>query len=264
MGARVMIIGRQAGELPAGLPESDSGAEYVLAGTLEEVAAELPACDVVFHYGRPRDALSANWARTQPAALAARGRRRCRLDALPGARRERRGPDQLPRRLRHQPARASPVTDAGPGQGPAEHARGARSPRVAAPPGRAAGGKARGHRGCGLDRAQHGPPPARAGDGRDAGRAHGTARHGVRPGPGHQRPAAPAAGGRLAGGAPAPDLGDARADRRASVRLLAAGRALRELRPRTDRGPGRAGGGPPDGGAGWGRPRRLRAGATAG
>ena len=65
MGARVMIIGRQAGELPAGLPESDSGAEYVLAGTLEEVAAALPACDVVFHYGRPRDALSANWARTR-------------------------------------------------------------------------------------------------------------------------------------------------------------------------------------------------------
>jgi len=64
MGTRVMIIGRQAGELPAGLPESETGAEYVLADTLEEVAAALPACDVVFHYGRPRDALSANWDHT--------------------------------------------------------------------------------------------------------------------------------------------------------------------------------------------------------
>ncbi len=62
MPPRVMIIGRQAGEPPAGLPESHSGAEYVMAETMTDVQAHLADCDVVFHYGLPRDALSANWA----------------------------------------------------------------------------------------------------------------------------------------------------------------------------------------------------------
>jgi phosphoglycerate dehydrogenase-like enzyme len=64
MTARVMIIGRQAGLPPAGLPERQTGARYVMAESMAEVRAALPDCDVVFHYGAPRDALSANWGLT--------------------------------------------------------------------------------------------------------------------------------------------------------------------------------------------------------
>jgi phosphoglycerate dehydrogenase-like enzyme len=60
-----MVIGRQAGLFPEGLPESSSGAEYVMAETMADVRAHLGTCDVVFHYGRPRDALSANWELTE-------------------------------------------------------------------------------------------------------------------------------------------------------------------------------------------------------
>jgi len=60
-----MIIGRQAGEPPAGLPESETGARYVMAEGMDDVRAHLADCDVVFHYGHPRDALSANWALTE-------------------------------------------------------------------------------------------------------------------------------------------------------------------------------------------------------
>lgn len=59
--ARVMVIGTQAGASPAGLPESRSGACYIMADDMDAVRADLAGCDVVFHYGRPRDALSANW-----------------------------------------------------------------------------------------------------------------------------------------------------------------------------------------------------------
>jgi len=65
MTTRVMIIGRQAGTWPEGLPERETGAEYVMADTMDEVVADLAGCDVVFHYGHPRDALSANWALTE-------------------------------------------------------------------------------------------------------------------------------------------------------------------------------------------------------
>jgi phosphoglycerate dehydrogenase-like enzyme len=65
MPTRVMIIGRQADELPAGLPEDRSGAEYVVAESMDDVQTHLADCDVVFHYGDPRDALSANWALTE-------------------------------------------------------------------------------------------------------------------------------------------------------------------------------------------------------
>jgi phosphoglycerate dehydrogenase-like enzyme len=65
MPTRVMIIGRQADRPPAGLPENETGAEYVLAESMDEVRADLAGCDVVFHYGHPRDALSANWALTE-------------------------------------------------------------------------------------------------------------------------------------------------------------------------------------------------------
>jgi phosphoglycerate dehydrogenase-like enzyme len=65
MSARVMIIGRQADMFPEGLPESDTGAEYVMAESMDDVREHLAGCDVVFHYGRPRDALSANWELTQ-------------------------------------------------------------------------------------------------------------------------------------------------------------------------------------------------------
>ena len=64
MTTRVMVIGRQADEYPAGLPETRSGVEYVMADSMEAVRAHLADCDVVFHYGHPRDALSANWALT--------------------------------------------------------------------------------------------------------------------------------------------------------------------------------------------------------
>ena len=56
-----MIIGRQAGLPPAGLPESGTGAAYVMADSMDHVRAELAGCDVVFHYGPPRDALRAAW-----------------------------------------------------------------------------------------------------------------------------------------------------------------------------------------------------------
>ncbi len=65
MPTRVMVIGRQAGEPPAGLPERQTGAEYVMADTMAEVRAHLADCDVVFHYGRPRDALAVNWELTR-------------------------------------------------------------------------------------------------------------------------------------------------------------------------------------------------------
>jgi phosphoglycerate dehydrogenase-like enzyme len=58
---RVLVVGQQAGEPPTGLPESDSGASYVMAADMDTVRSHLAACDVVFHYGEPRDALRANW-----------------------------------------------------------------------------------------------------------------------------------------------------------------------------------------------------------
>ena len=65
MPPRVMVIGRQAGLFPQGLPESETGAEYVMAESMADVRARLAECDVVFHYGHPRHALSANWALTE-------------------------------------------------------------------------------------------------------------------------------------------------------------------------------------------------------
>jgi phosphoglycerate dehydrogenase-like enzyme len=56
-----MIIGRQAGVLPPGLPEAQSGAEYVVAESMDAVRAYLASCDVVFHFGHPREALRLNW-----------------------------------------------------------------------------------------------------------------------------------------------------------------------------------------------------------
>ena len=65
MSTRAMVVGRQAGLFPEGLPESGSGAEYVMAESMAEVRAHLAECDVVFQYGHPRDALSANWELTE-------------------------------------------------------------------------------------------------------------------------------------------------------------------------------------------------------
>ena len=65
MPTRVMVVGRQAGLFPQGLPETGSGAEYVMAESMDDVRASLAGCDVVFQYGHPRDALSANWELTE-------------------------------------------------------------------------------------------------------------------------------------------------------------------------------------------------------
>ena len=61
MSPRVMIIGRQAGSFPEGVPETETGARYVMAESMADVRASLSECDVGFQYGHPRDALSANW-----------------------------------------------------------------------------------------------------------------------------------------------------------------------------------------------------------
>lgn len=58
---RVLVIGRQAGEPPPGLPENVSGAQYVLADDMDAVRAALPQTDVVFHFNQPRGALRENW-----------------------------------------------------------------------------------------------------------------------------------------------------------------------------------------------------------
>ncbi len=56
-----MVVGHQAGRFPEGLPESETGASYVMAESTADVRAHLAECDVVFQYGQPRDALAANW-----------------------------------------------------------------------------------------------------------------------------------------------------------------------------------------------------------
>lgn len=61
MTTRVLIVGRQANAFPEGLPEDETGAEYVVVEAMEQVRTHLADCDIVFHYGHPRDALSANW-----------------------------------------------------------------------------------------------------------------------------------------------------------------------------------------------------------
>jgi phosphoglycerate dehydrogenase-like enzyme len=58
---RVLVIGRQAGDRPVGLPEERSGASYLFAEDMADVRAHLSECDVVFHYGRPREALREAW-----------------------------------------------------------------------------------------------------------------------------------------------------------------------------------------------------------
>ena len=60
-----MIVGRQANLWPEGLPEIETGAEYVLVESMDAVREHLAECDVVFQYGHPRDALSANWELTE-------------------------------------------------------------------------------------------------------------------------------------------------------------------------------------------------------
>ena len=65
MSARVMIVGRQAGLWPEGLPESETGVDYILVESMNAVREHLAECDVVFQYGAPPDALSANWELTE-------------------------------------------------------------------------------------------------------------------------------------------------------------------------------------------------------
>jgi phosphoglycerate dehydrogenase-like enzyme len=61
MPLRVLVIGHQQGADPVGLPERESGAQYVFAYDHEEIRRHLAESDIVFHFGHPRDALSANW-----------------------------------------------------------------------------------------------------------------------------------------------------------------------------------------------------------
>jgi phosphoglycerate dehydrogenase-like enzyme len=57
----VLVVGLQAGEPPPGLPESETGARYVMAPDLAAVRASLEQCEIVFHYGPPLDALRSCW-----------------------------------------------------------------------------------------------------------------------------------------------------------------------------------------------------------
>ena len=61
MAANVLVIGRQAGQPPPGLPENRSGATYALVDDIDGVRAHLSDADVVFHYGDPRNALRDLW-----------------------------------------------------------------------------------------------------------------------------------------------------------------------------------------------------------
>jgi phosphoglycerate dehydrogenase-like enzyme len=66
MPSRVLLIGDPAYPALMGLPELESGVEYVVADTVEGVRAEIAGCDVVFHHGPPRDALRACWELAAP------------------------------------------------------------------------------------------------------------------------------------------------------------------------------------------------------
>ena len=57
----MLVIGQQAVGPSVGLPETESGARYAMAADIADVRADLAECEVVYHYGAPRDALSANW-----------------------------------------------------------------------------------------------------------------------------------------------------------------------------------------------------------
>jgi phosphoglycerate dehydrogenase-like enzyme len=61
---RVLVIGRQAGAPPPGLPERSSEAAYILTDDSETVRRHLPGTEVVFHYGEPKEALRDAWERS--------------------------------------------------------------------------------------------------------------------------------------------------------------------------------------------------------
>jgi phosphoglycerate dehydrogenase-like enzyme len=58
----VIVIGRQVGTFPPGLPETRTGARYTITEDPDEVGRQLPGAEVVFHYGQPRTALRDHWA----------------------------------------------------------------------------------------------------------------------------------------------------------------------------------------------------------
>lgn len=61
MGLRVLVFGEQGSTVPPGLPETQSGADYVITSDVEVMRAALPGIEVVFQYGTPKDALERAW-----------------------------------------------------------------------------------------------------------------------------------------------------------------------------------------------------------
>jgi phosphoglycerate dehydrogenase-like enzyme len=57
----ILVIGRQAGMFPPGLPEQQSGARYAFAADEEAARAAIGDAEVVFHFGDPQDALRRVW-----------------------------------------------------------------------------------------------------------------------------------------------------------------------------------------------------------
>ncbi len=64
MAPLVLVIGRQFGEPPPGLPETTNAVRYVFADDLEGVREYIAEAEIVFHYGGPRTALRDVWAET--------------------------------------------------------------------------------------------------------------------------------------------------------------------------------------------------------
>jgi phosphoglycerate dehydrogenase-like enzyme len=58
----VLVIGRQKGETPPGLPEPGSGARYTFADDIDSVRRHIANAEIIFQYGGPRTALRELWA----------------------------------------------------------------------------------------------------------------------------------------------------------------------------------------------------------
>lgn len=61
MSDAILVIGRQAGSFPPGLPDEGSPDEVRFAADVEQVRAAIADVEVVFHFGDPQDALRLAW-----------------------------------------------------------------------------------------------------------------------------------------------------------------------------------------------------------